>query len=279
MNPVGVEVAGHRRGTASIRVLATVAVVVAVLPLVSLVVWSVSQAWPYPSLRPMTTTSRGLRLLVAPRTGALHALVLSTGIGAAVAALAVLVGLPAGRAVGLYRFRGRRLVQFALLAPVIVPGLAVTLGLQVFFVRYGLSGTVPGVILVQLVPTVPYAATVLGAGFANLDVDHERVARTLGAGPVRTTWSVTLPLMRPSIVAAALFCFLISWSEYVLTLLVGAGHVQTLPLQLYSAIGGTDMTLAAALALLVIVPPLLAVAACSRVLSGGSGAGMGLGRL
>ena len=262
-----------------VQVLVVGAVVVALLPLLPLLLWSVSGAWPYPGLLPTSTTTRGLALLVAPRTGALHALALSAGIGAAVAFLAVLVGLPAGRAIGLYRFRGRRLVQLALLAPVIVPGLAVTLGLQVFFVRYGLAGTVPGVVLVQLVPTVPYAATVVGAGFANLDVDHERVARTLGAGPLRTTWSVTLPLLRPSIVAAGLFCFLISWSEYVLTLLVGAGRVQTLPLQLFAAIGGTDTTLAAALALLVVVPPLLAVVACSRVLSGGSAAGIGLARL
>lgn len=262
-----------------VRLLVVAAGVVALLPLVPLVLWSVSGTWPYPSLLPTSTTTRGLALLVAPRTGAVHSLALSLGIGASVSVLAVLIGLPAGRAIGLFRFRGRRLVQLALLAPVIVPGLAVTLGLQVFFVRYGLSGTVPGVVLVQLVPTVPYAATVLGAGFANLDVDHERVARTLGAGPVRTTWSVTLPLLRPTIVAAALFCFLISWSEYVLTLLVGAGRVQTLPLQLFAAIGGTDTTLAAALALLVVVPPLLAVLACSRVLSGRSSAGIGLGRL
>ncbi len=262
-----------------VRLLVAAAGVVALLPLVPLAIWSVSGAWPYPSLLPTSATTRGLALLVAPRTGAVRSLALSLGIGAAVSVLAVVIGLPAGRAIGLYRFRGRRLVQLALLAPVIVPGLAVVLGLQVFFVRYGLSGTVPGVVLVQLVPTVPYAATVLGAGFANLDVDHERVARTLGAGPVRTTWSVTLPLLRPAIVAAALFCFLISWSEYVLTLLVGAGRVQTLPLQLFAAIGGTDTTLAAALALLVVVPPMLAVLACSRVLSGRSPAAIGLGRL
>lgn len=267
-----------RAGTGT-RLLLAAAAVLALLPLVPLVVWSVSGAWPYPALRPTAATTRGLALLLQPRTGALRGLALSTGIGVAVAAVAVLVGLPAGRAIGLHRFRGRRLVQLALLAPVVVPGLAVTLGLQVLFVRYGLSGTVAGVVLVQLVPTVPYAAIVLGAGFANLDVDHERVARTLGAGPVRTTWSVTLPLLRPSIVAAALFCFLISWSEYVLTLLVGAGQVQTLPIELFAAIGGTDTTAAAALALLFVAPPVLAVAACSRVLAGRSVTGVGLGRL
>lgn len=68
-------------------------------------------------------------------------------------------------------------------------------------------------ILVQLLPTVPYAATVLGAAFANLDLDYERQARALGAGPVRTLVFVTIPLLRLALILAALFRFLISWSE------------------------------------------------------------------
>jgi putative spermidine/putrescine transport system permease protein len=260
-------------------VLAGVGVVLALLPLVPLVVWSFSGRWAYPALLPQQTSTRGLGLLTDPRSQIGHGLLLSVGIGAVVAGLACVIGLPAGRAIGLYRFRGRRLVQFLLLGPVIVPGLAVTLGLQVLFIRFGLSGTVPGVVLVQLVPTVPYAATVLGAAFANLDVDYERQARALGAGPVRTTWAVTLPLLRPAIVVAGLFGFLISWSEYVLTLLVGAGQVQTLPLLLFAAIGSSDTTAAASLALLVVGPPLLLVALCARVLTGRSGASIGLGRL
>lgn len=268
--------AGRRRG---LPLLAAVGAVLALLPLVPLVVWAFAGQWRYPALTPQQVSARGVRLIADPRAQIGHGLVLSLGIGVAVALLACAVGLPAGRAVGLYRFRGRRLVQFLLLGPVIVPGLAVTLGIQVLFIRFGLADTVLGVVLVQLMPTVPYAATVLGAGFANLDVDYERQARTLGAGPLRTTWSVTLPLVRPSLVVAGLFAFLISWSEYVLTLLVGGGQVQTLPLLLFAAIGSSDTTAAAALALLVIGPPLVLVAASSRVLTGRSGAVIGLGRL
>ncbi|MGI8666045.1 MAG: ABC transporter permease, partial [Jatrophihabitans sp.] len=107
-----------------------------------------SARWRYPALVPQQATSRGLRLVTDPRTQVLHGLLVSTLIGVSVAALACAIGLPAGRAIGVYRFRGRRLVQFLLLAPVIVPGLAVTLGIQVFFVRYGLSASTLGVILV-----------------------------------------------------------------------------------------------------------------------------------
>ena len=249
------------------------------LPLAPLLVWAVSGQWRYPGLVPQQLSGRGVRILIDPRSQVLHGLATSTLIGVSVAVLACAIGLPAGRAIGVYRFRGRRLVQFLLLAPVIVPGLAVTLGIQVFFVRYGLAATTYGVVLVQLLPTVPYAATVLGAAFANLDLDYEGQARALGAGPVRTLVFVTMPLLRPALVLAGLFCFLISWSEYVLTLLVGAGQVQTLSLLLFAAIGSSDTTAAAALGVLVVLPPLVLVGLAGRVLAGQSGATIGLGRL
>lgn len=268
------------RASARLRGGLTLLLLVGVLlPVAPLLIWAVAGQWRYPALVPQRLSSRGLELLADPRSRILEGLLASAGIGVAVAVLACVIGYPAGRALGLYRFRGRRVVQFLLLAPVIVPGLAVTFGVQIFFVRYHLSDSVVGVILVQLMPTVPYAATILGAAFANLDLDYERQAAALGASPVRILWFVTIPLLRPAITVAALFTFLISWSEYVLTLLVGGGQVQTLPLLLFAAIGSSDTNAAAALALLVIAPPLVLVAAASRLLSGRSAATVGFGRL
>lgn len=266
---------------ASVGRRAGVAVLVtgALLPLVPLVVWAFAGQWRYPALRPQQLSLRGIRLLIDPRSQIPQAMITSTSIAATVAVLAAAIGFPAGRAIGLYRFRGRRAVQFLLLAPVLVPGLASAIGLQVFFIRCGLADSATGVVLVQLMPTVPYAATVLAAAFANLDTDYERQARALGAGPVRVLLFVTLPLMRPALLLAALFAFLISWNEYVLTLLVGGGQVTTLPLLLFAAISSSDTTAAAALALLVVGPPLLLVVASSRLLSARSGAVIGLGRL
>lgn len=261
------------------RAVLTVALVGAVAPLVPLVLWAFAGAWRYPDLRPGSFGLRGIRLLTDPGSQVATAALTSVAIAAAVSVLACLVGFPAGRALGLHRFRGRRVVQFLLLAPVVVPALAVTLGLQVFFIRVGLADTVAGVVLVQLMPAVPYAATILGGAFANLDVGYERQARTLGAGPLRVLLHVTLPLMRPALVTAAVFAFLISWSEYVLTLLVGGGQVTTLPLLLFAAIGSSDTTLAAALGLLLVGPALAVVASATRLMSGSGAATIGLGRL
>lgn len=263
------------RGTASARVpgsrlpgsrglALTVVAAVVLLPLLPVAMWAVAGQWRPGDLLPAETTTRGLALLAGPRV--LGALVTSTAIATAVATLACLIGFPAGRALGMHTFRGRRVVQFLLLAPVLVPAFAVTLGLQVFFLRYGLADTAPGVVLVQLMPTVPYAATLLAAAYANFDPDHERQARVLGAGPGRTLALVTVPLLRPALVTAWLLTFLISWSEYVLTLLVGGGRVTTLPLLLFSAVESSDRTAAAALGLLVVAPPVLLVLLIARFL-------------
>jgi putative spermidine/putrescine transport system permease protein len=245
-------------------------------PLALIGVWAIAGQWRFPAVLPTRWTVRGLALVAESRSGIPHALFVSAAIAVTVCALAVLVGFPAGRALGVYRFRGRTLARIALLAPVVIPGLAVTLGLQVFFIRLGLAGTAVGVVFVHLMPTVPYTATLLGAAFANLDLDYERQARALGVPGWRVFLFVTVPLIRPALAAAALFAFLISWSDYILTLLVGAGHVKTLPILLFAAIGSSDTTAAATLALVIVVPATLAVIAIGRLLGRDSGAGLGM---
>ncbi|NUR25452.1 MAG: ABC transporter permease subunit, partial [Catenulispora sp.] len=174
-------------------------------------------------------------------------------------------------------FRGRRLVQLLLLTPVSVPTMAAAMGLQILFIRLGLAGSPVGVVLVQLIPALPYATSILAAGFANYDIDYEAQARVLGARALRRGVSVTLPLLRAPLVAAAVLAFLISWSDYLLTLLVGAGRVQTLPIQLFAAVNATDTTTAAAVALAVVAPPLLLVTLAAGPLARVSQANLGRG--
>lgn len=245
--------------------------VVLLAPLVPLLLWAVTGSWRYPALLP-EPSGRGLGLVLDPDV--LAALGTSVLIATTVAVLALLVGGAAGRALAI-PFRGRRLVQVALLAPALVPTVAVTLGIGVYFVRYGLADTVAGVVLVQLVPSVPYVALVTAAAFERLDPVLDEQARMLGAGPVRRLVSVTLPAVRPALVVAAFLAFLISWSEYILTLLVGGGTVRTLPLLLFAAIGSADLTAAAALSLVIAVPPLLLVGVTARQLTGAGLVGVG----
>jgi len=257
----------------------SVLVVGLLAPFLPLVVWAVSAGWRYPALVPDQLSTRPLSVLTDPSSQVLTGLRNSLLIASVVALIAGAIGLSAGRALGLYVFRGRRVVQFLLLAPVIVPGLAVTLGIQVFFVRYGLADTLRGVVLVHLIPTIPYVTLVMAGVYANYDVTYEDQARVLGARPWQVLRSVTLPAVFPGLVVAALFAFLISWSEYILTLLVGGGAVRTLPLLLFAYVGSADIPVAAALSLALVLPPLVLLAAAGRFLSGQNAAVVGLGRL
>ena len=245
-------------------------------PLVPLLLWAVAGEFRYPALLP-SPSARGLALVLTPEVGA--ALVTSLAIAVPVAVIATAVGAAAGRALGLHAFRGRRLVQLVLLAPVLVPTLAVTIGIHVFFIRYGLADSVAGVVLVQLIPAVPYATIVMAAAFGALDLDVEDAGRALGAGPLRRLVHVTLPAVRPGLAVAGLFAFLISWGEYILTLLVGGGTVRTLPLLLFAAVGSSDLTAAAALSLVIALPPVLLVGLTTRYLTGCTPAAVGFGRL
>jgi putative spermidine/putrescine transport system permease protein len=239
-----------------------------VSPFLPLAIWSVAHGWRFPDLLPAVYSARAWSYAVSDTAGILDSFALTTFIALATTALAALIGVPAGRALGLYRFRGKGLVTLLLLAPAILPGLAVVFGLHGIFLRLGLTGTVTGVILAHLVPVLPYMTLVMAAVFSTFDPAFEDQARSLGATPVQTFRAVTLPAILPGLLTGALFSFLVSWSQYLLTLAIGGGRVETLPLLLYSfvAAGRNDVT--GAIALLYILPGVLALLATSRRITG-----------
>lgn len=247
------------------------------VPFLPLIFWSVSRRWFFPTIVPDEFSDRAWSFIFSERSQVLEGLVTSLIIAVSVATIAAAIGLSGGRALGLYRFRGKRLVELYLLAPVIVPSIAVAMGIQVLFIRYSLADTIPGVILVHLVPTIPYVVLVMAAVFANYDTSFEEQARVLGASPLRVFIHVTFPAVLPGLVVAAFFAFLISWSEYITTVLIGGGQVLTLPLLLFAFVR-SDPSVAAALSLFFIAPAILLMLLTSRYLSGDQAAVGGLGR-
>lgn len=237
-----------------------------ILPILPLFLHAFSTRWFYPQPLPVEWTLAPFqRLLANPVTRA--ALLSSIQVALAASLLSLLIGYPAARTLGLHPFRGKGLVIFFLFLPTIVPPVAMGMGLNILFLRLGLAGTLLGVILVHLVPVLPYMIFTLTGLFARYDPHYEYQAQVLGAGSLRTFFTVTLPLILPGVGVALLFAFLVSWSQYLLTLLVGGGRVITLPLLLFSAVSGGNPTTIALLALLFIGPPILAIALSARTLS------------
>ena len=254
-----------RTSTRTALALAATAALAAV-PLVVLATTSLAHQWFWPHLLPPEWSARAWRALASPGGGVASAFVASAGLAAVVSVTAVAVALPAARALAIHHFRGRGALTLALLLPVLTPPLAAAMGLHAVFLQLDLTDTWAGVALVHLVPAVPYATLMLAGSFAHFETDLEWQARTLGASPFTAWRRVTLPVLAPGIAVAAAFAFLISWSQYLLTLLVGGGQIVTLPLLLVGFVRGGDDAVAAALSLVFIAPTLAVFGSVARVM-------------
>lgn len=232
-------------------------ILVLFLPFLPLLIWSFAQGWYFPQLVPEQWTLQHWMQLLSPASRVIEGLGQSLAIALITTIFSLIVGLPAGRAIGLMDFPGKEALKLFLLAPIIVSPLATLMGIQFIFIRLGLNGTLLGVILVHLMPTIPYMTLVLASVFANFDTGYETQARSLGASPIQVLSQVTLPLIMPGLVVGALFAFLISWNEFLLTFFVGAGRVFTLPMVLFTLLQGGNTGLIAAVAITSIIPGLL----------------------
>jgi len=249
------------------KIIAAAAIVgLAMIPLALLFVWSFARHWYWPALLPREYSVRAWEYIGSPPAGVITALATSIFIALSVTALALVVALPAARALALHEFRGKRALLFLLLLPVLSPSLAALMGVHALFLRYGLTDSLLGVVLVHLIPTVPYSTLMLTGSFSNFDLDWEAQARTLGAAPVKVWRHVTLPAIAPGLAVAAVFAFVISWSQYLSTLFIGGGRINTLPLTLVAFQRGGDEAVTSALSLVFLAPTLVAFVVVARFL-------------
>ncbi|PHQ71886.1 MAG: hypothetical protein COB93_02100 [Sneathiella sp.] len=239
-----------------------------ILPLLPLALWSISHRWYFPDILPSEYSLHAWKYVFSDTAGVMTALGQTTLIALGTTALAVLIGVPAGRALGLYHFKGKALVELLILAPTIVPGIAVVLGIHVVFLKLGLANSLFGVMIVHLIPALPYMVLVMAGVFANYNPAIEAQARSLGANPLQAFWYVTLPAILPGLLVGCFFTFLVSWSQYILTLVIGGGRVATLPLLLFNfaTSGRNDIT--GAIGILYILPGVIVLVLAARHLSG-----------
>ncbi|TVR68434.1 MAG: ABC transporter permease [Spirochaetaceae bacterium] len=237
-------------------------------PFLPLLVASFSFRWHWPALLPTqwlwdaretTPFPVGWDYLFSPISGLGPAFLNTVVIGVVTALLAVVLSLPAARVLARYTFRGKGVVEFFLLVPVIVPQIAVGMGMLLLFMRIGIARTYVGIILAHLVPAIPYAVRILTSVFQNLDPRYEEQARTLGSGWLSTFRRIVLPMVLPGVTTAFLFSFLISANIFLLTFLISGGRLQTLPTMLFSHIesGAPLDATTAGLVLIVSVPGLV----------------------
>jgi putative spermidine/putrescine transport system permease protein len=241
-----------------------VALFVVVGPLSSLVIWSLAERWNWPGSLPQVM---GLRYWSRMLTGDfLVPLQRGVLIAVIVTALALLFAVPLGYALARLQFPGRILILMAFLLPQAFPQLPVFASATREFYRFGLAGTMPGVVLIHLVGALVFAVWTMTAVFRSIPGHLEEAAMNLGASLTRTFVSISLPLAVPGVLASALLVFLYSLDEFTGTLLVGAPFITTLPVYMYTASIGYELQIASVTALVLMVPGAILLLLLERVL-------------
>ncbi|WP_197082606.1 ABC transporter permease [Bradyrhizobium sp. LTSP885] len=187
-----------------------------------------------------------------------------------VALLAAAVGVPIGTAAALAivrgEFPGKQVISALLLAPLAVPGVVAGSGLYMFYVLAenaldrDIKATTEGLVAAHVMLTIPWTVRLVVASLQGLDRAAEEAAANLGAGPLTVFRRITLPMMRPGIVAAAMFSFIQSFENLDLSLLlVGPGRI-TLPVAMLNYLEfRIDPTLAAVATVQIVIVGVLMV--------------------
>jgi len=235
-------------------------------PLANLVLWAFAERWYYPYKLPVAWGLRYWEVVFRPTGVAMASLATSIVIALITVAVALAVSIPAGYALARLKLPLRAAIMIVFLLPQAFPGVAVYINVARVFYGLGIAGTVTGVVIVHAVHALVYAVWIISAAFAAVDRDLELAARNLGAAPLRSFATVTLPLAAPGIIASAIFVFLESLDEFTGTFFVGVPTVSTLPLLLYSAGMGGNYQIASITALILLVPSILFMLIVERFL-------------
>jgi ABC-type spermidine/putrescine transport system permease subunit II len=165
--------------------------------------------------------------------GFLTALANSIIVGVATTVITTLLGSLA--ALGLARLSGRTKTAMGFLsfAPVGLPGLFLGIALVILFSQIRLQRSLVTVTIAHVLFTLPFFIEAVRSRVEYFDLSLEEAARDLGAGPVRTFWLVTLPIIAPTIIGAAILTFALSFDEFIITVFV-SGNDSTLPLLIWS---------------------------------------------
>lgn len=228
-------------------------IVVMALSLLLLGLWSLARSWWFPAVFP-----NQLDVLRLADMADMAAPVLSTSLALAAATAGIATAitlwlLEARTSSG--ETAGARLKTLVFL-PLLLPQIGFLFGLQMLFLRLGLSGTFVAVLLAHLVFVLPYAVLALSDPWARLDPRYANAAASLGASRARIFWRVRLPLLlRPVLVTFAVAAA-VSVGQYLPTLTIGAGRIVTVTTESVALASGGSRQAAAFYALLQLLIPL-----------------------
>jgi putative spermidine/putrescine transport system permease protein len=242
----GVGAEGQRVGVGTVGVLAWAGAVLVFLiaPVVIILIVSFSAA-EYLSFPPPGLSLRWYRRFLGDVSWR-RAIGVSVQVASLTTLFATTLGLLAALALVRGRFRGKGAVYAFLLSPAIVPTIITAMGLYFFFVRLKATGSILAMALGHTVLALPVVVIITAATLQGFDLRLEQAALSLGASRLTAFRRITLPLIAPGVLSAALFAFLTSFDELLIPLFLSGVEAQTLTVRIWNSLTlEVDPTIAA----------------------------------
>ena len=197
-------------------------------------------------------------------------------IGLGTVALTLAVAAPAGYSLAKLRPRGGGVLGFVLLIAQMIPGIIMAMGFYVIYLKLGILNSAPGLIVADSTIAVPFGVLVFAAFMSGIPEELMQAAKTDGAGPLRTFWSIVMPVSRNAVVTVSLFAFLWAWSDFIFANTHdGGGNQQPITLGIYHYIGNNNQQWNAIMATAVVasIPATVLLIVAQRYVAAGVTAG------
>ena len=149
---------------------------------------------------------------------------------------AVALGLPSAFALVRGRFPGRELLYGLFTLPMIVPLVTVAVAVYALFLKFGMTGTLLSFVVSHVIVALPFTIISIINSLKLFDRSIEDAAVICGASRWQAIYKVTFPTIRPGLVAGALFAFLVSWDEVVMSVMMASPLLQTLPVKMWTTL-------------------------------------------
>jgi putative spermidine/putrescine transport system permease protein len=167
--------------------------------------------------------------------------------------LATLIGTLAALALARYNFRGKQLIYAVIMAPMIMPVIVTAIAIYGLYSDLKLIGSEFGLVLAHTIMAVPLVVVTVTATLQGFDRSLEHAAAVMGASPIRTFFKVTFPLIQPGVLSGAIFAFIISFDEIIISVFIAGARAITLPTQMWVGIREEISPTIAAVSTLLIV--------------------------
>lgn len=226
-----------------------------------------------PNWFPVHGTIEGYRAVVDQQLPYLGTSLL-VGLGTVLVTLAI--SAPAGYSLARLRPAGGGILGFLLLVAQMIPGIIMAMGFYAIYLSFGVLNTVGGLILADATIAVPFGVLVFQAFMSGIPDEITQAATVDGAGPVRTFWSIAMPVSRNASITVALFAFLWAWSDFIFaSTLDGGGDHRPITLGIYQYIGNNNQQWNAIMATAVVasVPAAILLVIAQRYIAAGVATG------